>query len=490
MSDVIDKKQIRVIDHFFNDKSALSKIDKQARDDLIVFIFELLKYKYERNLTNKMITILYRTCYLETITLEEVWEIYWNLQSILFSNSEAFIYEGTIRDLYYHIFKGISEALPSNYSYRSIESRNQDLIVIITSQVLSVGHAPTVRVFDYAYALQHDLNKQVVIINDSGMNYILNNNLNANVKFSYVEEFENLDIIKYKNEDLKFIQNPIKMPNIEAILGIVDDIYNLNPLIVYNIGGSNLTADYCKYFTTTASLPCSNDIPVAASKYLLLGRRVQPSDSLELRKFLSDQILIETEINYQYRVCSTQYSREMWKIPQEQFLLVIVGNRLDIEITNNFLAILDKILKNLPWCGLALVGNIQNTDRILSGIEDTERLHLLGNLTDAGEFIKCCDIYLNPKRKGGGRSSFEAMNYEVPIITMPYGDVFNTCGEAFIVKTEEEIVNLIDKYYVDDIFRKKQKKLAKERATILSDIKGTLVEVIHKIIDHEEQFNG
>lgn len=489
MNNSIDKAKLDIINFFFETKDSVKKINKQQRDDLLVFIFTLIKCNPSKEAINKMLTILYRVCFLDDVTFEEVWEIYWNLTFNLFTYDGSEIIGGNLRTLYIYIYESVSQVIPNVYKYQAYKDRNLDTIVIVCSQMLGLGHAPTIRVLDYAYTMKCKLGKKVIIINDGGTNFISNDNLGTSIKFGYADMLDNVSSISYKEESFRYIQNSVQMPNVSAMIELVDLIYEINPLLVYNIGADSLVSDYCKEFTTTVSMPCSNEIPISCSKYLLVGRKIDSNDAETLKQLLGYQSVIETNINYEYPIRDERYSRLQFDIPENKFLIGIIGSRLDLEVTEEFITILNKILFKLPQCSIALIGDIKKPERILNLIDDKEKIHIIGELEEAGEFIKFCNLYLNPKRRGGGRSSFEALYWGVPVITLQYGDVYNTCGKEFSVTNYQEMIKLVEKYYKDMEFTENMKKLAKEKADTLSDIKGTLSDVINNIMKKEAEMD-
>ena len=168
------------------------------------------------------------------------------------------------------------------------------------------------------------------------MNFIKNDHLGQNLAFNYIEEYEEIHYFEYKDETFRYIQSAKKMPDVDAIIEMADIIYKINPLLIYNVGAESLLSDYCTYFTTTACLPCSNEFPVTCSKYLLVGRMLEERDQDRINHLYDYQQVIETNINYQYPKDNTAYTREGFGISETCFLMGIIGNRLDSELTEPF----------------------------------------------------------------------------------------------------------------------------------------------------------
>jgi glycosyltransferase involved in cell wall biosynthesis len=478
------ERSIKIIDYFFMNSRIIAGISKDERDDLMKLICSVIALDYPNEIKSRAITVLYRTAFLDDMSLEEAWQIYWVITSTTFSNSEAVLPEGSLYTLYKYIYSFICSMVNLDMPYRPVESRNQDCIVILVSQFLSEGHAPTIRALDYAYTLKKYLHKEIKLINTGETNFYRNPNLEPSIKFNHFQAYSSYRAIEYKEEKFEFYQVDSEMPNIDCYQNLVDMIYELNPLLVYNIGASSIAADLCTSFTTTASLPCSNQIPVSCSKYLMVGRQLEDADEERLLELESYQKVIETEINYLIRSSDTVYTREQFGIRKDIFLLTIVGNRLDEEITPDFMKLIKEITSEQEGIEVAVVGRLVNRAK-LEVLQSDNKIHYLGALEDASEFIKISDLYLNPNRSGGGRSGFEALHYGIPVVTLEFGDVYYTSGKVFSVKNYDDMYKLIIKYCNDKDFYRQMQKQAFERSDILSSLESSLRKAIGNIMEAE-----
>lgn len=474
MEESLVDQQIGIIEYCYMNIDNFNLIEKEDRDEIISIATGLLELVKDNKLMIKIITLLYEACFCNDMRLEEIWELYWLITSFCFRNSNVSIKDGSTRLLYNAIFDHVTNVLPKKYDYQLIGERNKDVVVIVTSQLLGISHAPTIRIFDYAYTLQHELHKSVVIINDSGTNYIHNPNIHNYRTFNYINDYNDINSINYKDESFYFIQNPDIMPNLSSIQKFVNVIYNLNPLLVFNVGGSSLVADYCSFFTTTLSLPCSYKIPISCSKYLLVGRRLNADDKDVINCILDYQKIIELEINYQYRQNNLIYSRKQFGISEDRFLIAIVGNRLCVEVSNEFLIELRDVITILDNVDIVFIGEIINKDMIKKILSYDNRVFFTDVLNEAGEFLRHCDLYINPKRNGGGRSSFEALHFGVPVVTPKYGDVYYTCGEEFSYNEGDKLVELVEQYVTCPDYLLSKKELARDRAKHLANIKANM----------------
>jgi glycosyltransferase involved in cell wall biosynthesis len=374
----------------------------------------------------------------------------------------------------------------TKYVYRKLETRNENYIVIVINQFLGEKHSASVRALDYCHAIKKYLHKNVLIINTSELNFYRNPQLEPSIEFNFVDQLSTISRYTYKGEDFDFYQVNSKMLNLGEIKWLIDSIYNINPLFVYNIGGSNITADLCTRFTTTASIPCSYDIPISCSKYLLVGRKLRENDKDILKLMKPYQKIIETEMNFIIAEKEATYTRKDFNIDENSFIICVVGSRLDTEVNNDFLQLVKKVIYNSD-INIVFIGGMARSQAIINDIldEHKSKIHFLGVQPNASEIIRLTNLYLNPRRLGGGRSSFEALHYSVPVVTTNYGDVSYVCDNAFNVQDYDEAYQSIMEYYTNQQYYETMKKVALSRSKKLSSIEATQKYIIDAIIADE-----
>lgn len=481
------EKNIEQFDYFYNNRNELNII---SREDL-KGIMEIASYilSASKNITykNKALNILYDIGFLDNITLDECWNIYWILKMNLFRNSYLQLDDGGLDVLYNHIYKSIRDLNIFEYEYINVNQRNKDIIIIITNQFLSKYHSPTRRVLDYAYHIQKYLNKNVIIINDSSTNYKKIDYLCNNYILNYFEEYCNTNCIEYRDETFNFYQVKGEMINIEIVYALVSKIYSLNPLMVYSIGDSSIVADLTSLFTTTVALACSYDLPNSNSKYLLLGRKINENDLSKIQKRENVKKIIETTINYNIASENIEYTRDEFGIGNEKFIVSIVGNRIDTEIDEKIIEVINKLVSNNLEIEVVFIGEVISARNILEKVNEKYRnkIHFLGSIENASRAIKIFDVYLNLRRNGGGRSAFESIHYGVPVVTLKYGDVYYCVGDEFSVDNYDEMYKIIIEYFNDKLFYGNMSRLAVKKSKEISDITNTQKMMIKEIMEKE-----
>ncbi|MCM1307116.1 MAG: glycosyltransferase [Butyrivibrio sp.] len=475
-----EQKSMRLIDFFLESPNSLDTLSRQDCKDILMLACMTAESTNQTEIKGKCYSLLYECCFHMDLDIKELWNIYIILNDNLFIDANI-PFRGYLDKLYRFIFLKIKEPLSDLYVPYTNTSSN--LIVITTDQFLRIGHAPTRRVLDYAYAIVSGLGKAVMIVNGADLNFHKCHSLIYSREFNFLEELNNVKHINYKGIEFPFMQIDAKMPDLYCIREALDEIYSLQPELVYNIGGSEILADLCQMFTKTCCFPCSTNIPITMSRYLLVGRKLQSFDSERLSRLEDYQRTVETVVNYQLpQYGGNPYKRSDWNISDSDFVFGMVGNRLDDEIDEAFTDLINRILSDSD-AHFLIIGNLRNTERILNAVSKPEKIHFTGRLSDAALAVGLFDVYLNPHRNGGGRSSFEALAQGVPVITFAYGDVYYTCGDEFAVEDSEDFAETAFRYITDCEYREEQRRRGLKRAERLSGIASTQREALDKILN-------
>jgi hypothetical protein len=114
-------------------------------------------------------------------------------------------------------------------------------------------------------------------------------------------------------------------------------------------------------------------------------------------------------------------TRDQLAIGSGQLAMVTVGSRLPHEIRGPWATRMLAVLAHHPHLVWVLVGGDGVLPPALAGA-DPAQLRLFPHRTDLRSVLRCCDIYLNPPRMGGGFSVAEAMAEGLPVLALADGD--------------------------------------------------------------------
>jgi glycosyltransferase involved in cell wall biosynthesis len=365
-------------------------------------------------------------------------------------------------------------------------NRNPDRVLVTISQFLGIKHGPTRNALDYCYTLQKKLNKEVFLFVASEMPVnLIPEYENPGINYSYfnhVSEYDNFFALEYLNEKIQGFQCKINGGNKDKIKEFLKIIYDWKPAVIYNIGSENLVVDLLGTITAEASVPLGNTLPITMGGNLIMTRRPEERDK-EAFAYLAGkhQNVIESFFVYKLEEPIKRYKKIDFNIPEDAYVIAIVGTRLAQEIVGEFIGILQQILELDPKIHIVFFGNFTDFEDKHAEIGYGDRVLYLGHQSDLRGALNIAELYLNPIRKGGGTSSAEALAEGVPVITLGNCDVSYTSGDDFIIESTEQMPVMVQKYMTDKDFYQSQREKAFSQADRLVDTEAVLREILGKI---------
>lgn len=410
---------------------------------------------------------------------------YWQIGTSAFSDARlrSEKIECQLTKLYVTLFQAFSQALGiQRRAYIPMSQRDHSLVVVMTSQVLGERHAPTKTLLDRCYVLQKFLKKRVIIVNTAMQ-------LTGKGAAPYYRQYEagylpelcNQSILSFRGENFEFYQCENHMPDLETIASLVETIRQRKPYYMLNIGGSDICADICGMFVPEITISTVfSKVATSCGEYQLIDKELTEQDDRLLQILgVKAEHVKRVGFTFSFKEQRHKYTRVQLGLRENDFVILIVGWRLDSEVTDEFLEILQRVVQVEERARVAFMGRFDGFEERLTGYPVLRQFSCnMGVQEDALAVTECCDLYVNPKRTGGGSSASEALYQGVPVVTLPMGDVSVAAGEMFHVKDYEEMEHQILRYAEDTVYYKKMSRHAKERAEYLLDSKGSFGTVI------------
>ncbi|MCL2146423.1 MAG: glycosyltransferase [Synergistaceae bacterium] len=416
------------------------------------------------------------------LTDQERFFIYYQCIRISFVNASVGSRDTSVftRRLYRNIFKGYLANVKGALTFIPKHLRDKKSAIVMTGQYLALEHGPTKTALDRCYSLIKRQGMDVILINTREVLTTLGAVPFHNAIFgNVIEELQAESHVQYQDISIPYYQIDCQMPDVNGLLKIVEMVKQRKPYFILTIGGNSIVSDVCsKIVPTIVISTVPSGLVTTEGQFQVIGRKVNESDIKYLEQFGFDkEHIIESVFTSNFKPQSKTLSREALGLPQRKFLLIIVGARLGDEITREFLDMLSETFEYNTH--LVFAGNFNNYEKVCRDnavIRDNSTY--IGFQDDMLAVMEVCDLYVNPKRTGGGTSVAEAMYKGLPAVTTASGDVAIGAGSDFCVGSYSEMADTIIRYSRDKKFYETMSKKAGERVKILMDTDLQLEKIV------------
>lgn len=392
--------------------------------------------------------------------------------------------------------QGYQEYLGMNYSYIPVQERKKDCIVIATTQFGGIKHAPTRFVLEVCYVIQKYLNKRVLLLCEverTDVATLLNLDLRELSEKRYIERRNGWFKGEYRGMDIEGYQILLEESTKDEQKGLMDAIYGLKPLCVWNFGGTPVFASSMQQFTSVFYTLMNQEypaVPVDAVVNYFKGTSMHYPQELA---FLQEHGVIVEDMIFAFPRAEVKgiLTREQFGIKRQSFVLAVAGNRLEKECTEVFLQMLRRVLEREKEVVIAFIGVVEAEaqERFKTEIGDGERCYFLGYQSELEEVISLIDLYIDPPHQGGGMIGVSAMNQGKPVLCIKGGDVSSSAGEGFCYDAIEEYEPAIIRYKNEGEYYREQSHIAHQRAQELMADDAKLASLIEKtlqtVLGHE-----
>lgn len=361
----------------------------------------------------------------------------------------------------------------------SLRERNDDCIFVFAGQIVSMHHAPTKIAMDVCWILANKYRKKIYLINtrevatDKG-SFPMKNTYCGNI----VIELSKNQTIKYKGEEFLFYQPEVSMPDDDEIKKMLNLVNKYKPELIINIGPV-MTGDLCSEIVPTVTLPLSGET-FSNSTFLVNFNETM------YRQFNSEfgikkERVIFAKGAFELKPKEYNFTKEELRIPKNKFIIIVVGNRLNEEMDDGFIKVLDRCCKISN--GFVLFVGSSKIEKDLKRYKYLWKNHKnLGYQDDLLAVIEHTDLYINPKRSGGGTSVIYAFYAGKPVITLEYGDVFIYAEKDFAVRNYDEMNLKIDRYVNDQQFYTEKSLAARNKGLELTNFENYICSVYEQVI--------
>lgn len=368
-------------------------------------------------------------------------------------------------DLFQETVNDFKEVVNINFERISIKERNPELVIVITDQILSKLHSTTMVTLERCRILKKCLGKKVLLINTAENMSLLGKipffmERNAN----YNENLMNKEILIWKGVEIEYIQCENRMPSKDTLESLLSYIQTMKPYFILGLGGTSILANLANMIIPVLVEEFSTGLAVTMADYQIFSYRMSEKDKelLEERGINSNN-LIKGEVMLSIPEQKEKITKIELGLPENKFILITMGYRLDNEVTEEFAYVLENVLDDdtiMVFCG-----DFQNYENFINRhFKLKGKTYYIEDADDILAVLENCDLYVNMIRKGGGTTGTAAIYKGIPVVTTSYGDIAGNVGEDFVTDSYDTMIDLIKKYKEDKIFYQSQSQKAKERA--------------------------
>lgn len=426
----------------------------------------------------------------ENFSLDQLVEIYFTAYRYWFSMGQH-ADDFDIKILMFKAYEKLVKISEKNADPVPTELKRGNLdreIVILTQCFLDVQHAPTLSVLNYCINLKSLGLKPVIVNTDTyaiPKCYFNNSFIATSIKKM---QMPSVDIVLGTDRGVEVTANGCGASTV-TYQGHKFDYFHLfgwysekifhffrifqgiieGMLPVISVGDANPFADLLAKYTKTVVCHTSVEVPVMTiyATPVILKKMNDDDHRIMDRLGISNRV-VETELPYYLK---NNDRKNLLEIDGGPIRFAIVGRRLDMEIGPEFIDLMAQIKQSIPdaefvFAGMKLADGIVD---LISEIGMSGCVKQVGFVSNTATLYEKAHFFLNPFRKGGGTSAFEALYQGVPVLTLRYGDVYSFVGDDMSFARGEEILAYLINCVRIPGFYADQKERAKKMAETVSN---------------------
>jgi glycosyltransferase involved in cell wall biosynthesis len=263
------------------------------------------------------------------------------------------------------------------------------------------------------------------------------------------QTIKNFCLFSFHEQSIPILPIDFTNNNSDIISPILE---NLRPIFNIQVGGFNVHAEFISrriktfLWTTTALLTPTRyarvvsvqDRLFSASEDALVSAGLDPS---VYEKIFSLGTHLEGQNLFKYRLLPKTHLG----LEPDSFVIAVVGNRLEFEISIDELAFFKRLLHEIKTCRILFIGALPK--EALENIQSAlgVRALFLGYVEDLQSIYASCDVFVNTRRLGGGMCAYLALYSGILVYSINYGDVSNLIPTKFQADSYDRLTGLITK---------------------------------------------
>ncbi len=360
--------------------------------------------------------------------------------------------------------------------------RDPDTVIVLMSQYLGPkGHGPSKTALDRCRMLMELMHKKVLLINTAEIGeWRTTLPWLGYSKMEYEAVYSTVEYVDWKGCRIPFFQCDNDMPNVAVYQMLIQTVRQMKPQLVLEIGTGSVLAHLLSRCVPVLSVVTGfSRLAISETTCQVSALRMTDRDRRILQAVgKSEDAILPSVFTFGLNEQKTHFTRAQLGLPEDRFLLAVVGMRLHFEIDAAFMDMLATLDERFAVVFIGAFDHYEQFMRDYRYMKDD--LFYLGVQEDVLAVFEVCDLFVNPIRVGGGTSAAEALSKQLPVVSTDHGDIAATVGEDFLVRDYADMSKTIRRYCEDAEFYKVQQKKAATRAERLLDTAGEFERVLHE----------
>ncbi|WP_432662696.1 glycosyltransferase [Wukongibacter baidiensis] len=336
-------------------------------------------------------------------------------------------------------------------------------IVIITDQLLNLGHSPSKLVLDFCKEFSKLYPDKTIYLFVEDSLKIRQDEISLLTVFMSAESIysqeTHREYLKGHN-NVRIIYSNCSNYKFQRTREFVYKIIDINPKIILSYSNISITSRILYDYYPTVYYTMGSIYQIAKCDVFVAYEKMRDFG------FYNKDITCFLKPAFKSYSKTDNISRESRGFKDEDFIMVTVGNRLEGEISDEYFLLISNFLKKHEKAKWIIIGGFNLRDRFEKFKLDNEVTKQIVNIkyeSKLQDFYSVCDIYINPDRLGGGISIAMAMDEGLPIVNytkfsagMSWVGQKNCCGTS-----DREYIEEIRRLYYDNKYRKIRAQLMK-----------------------------
>jgi len=369
--------------------------------------------------------------------------------------------------------------------------RNNNFVIVITSQFIGLLHGPSKHAIDHSASLIREMGKNVLLINTA--------EIGAGAKTipfyeafcaNYINEYSNASTLNWGEISIPFFQCNNDMPDINEIAVILQTIRDTRPGFIIEIGTGSVVAGLADRIVPVLTNGTMHSmIESSSTRYQTIARPVTEEERQMLEAIgRSEDNVIQSMFTSVVNKRTEEMTKTKLGIPETAFAVASVGGRLNAELTDEIIEKMIEAIDRNNSIYYVFFGGINDFEKKFVNYSDyLPHFINYGRTDNVIGCLEACDLYYNPHRIGGGMSAIEAMAVGIPAVSTAYGDGGVVLGENFWIEDTTLLADTIVMYTEDKEYYDSKAKTAKERGLYLQDSDKVFCDTVRKFLEKIEK---